>query len=44
MSPIARAGASGRDHSIVIHACRTVEKKMEEDPIFAARKAVAGVK
>jgi chromosomal replication initiator protein len=28
---------AGRDHSTVIHACRTIEKKMEEDPVFCAR-------
>ena len=28
---------AGRDHSTVIHACRTIEKKMEEDPVFRAR-------
>ena len=28
---------AGRDHSTVIHACRTIEKKMEEDPVLKAR-------
>ncbi len=28
---------SGRDHSTVIHACRTIEKKMAEDPVFMAK-------
>ncbi|NVM57540.1 MAG: hypothetical protein HWN51_05415, partial [Desulfobacterales bacterium] len=28
---------AGRDHSTVIHACRTIEKKMEEDPVLRAR-------
>jgi chromosomal replication initiator protein len=28
---------AGRDHSTVIHACRTIEKKSKEDPIFKAR-------
>ncbi len=28
---------AGRDHSTVIHACRTIENKMEEDPVFEAR-------
>lgn len=28
---------AGRDHSTVIHACRTIDKKMEEDPVFRAR-------
>ena len=28
---------AGRDHSTVIHACRTVEHKMEADPQFMAR-------
>ncbi|UCD37361.1 MAG: chromosomal replication initiator protein DnaA [Fidelibacterota bacterium] len=28
---------AGRDHSTVIHACRTIEKKMDNDPVFRAR-------
>jgi chromosomal replication initiator protein len=28
---------AGRDHSTVIHACRTIEKKSKEDPVFKAR-------
>ena len=27
----------GRDHSTVIHACRTIERKIEKDRVFAAR-------
>ncbi|UCH11416.1 MAG: chromosomal replication initiator protein DnaA [Fidelibacterota bacterium] len=28
---------AGRDHSTVIHACRTIEKKTQADPVFKAR-------
>jgi len=28
---------AGRDHSTVIHACRTIERKKEEDPLLGAR-------
>ena len=28
---------AGRDHSTVIHACRTIEKRMEQDAAFKAR-------
>ena len=28
---------AGRDHSTVIHACRTIDKKMREDPVLRAR-------
>jgi chromosomal replication initiator protein len=28
---------AGRDHSTVIHGCRTIEKRMKADPVFKAR-------